>query len=817
MLLRSLRVGWRQLLADPGTTAVVVLGLAVAIACTCLIGQAVADAVLPDPKLPEPDRVVRLEFHANIPGQPDDWYPLAPFVFAQALRSAGAPIGAIARSSADDDGALRVGDRLLHATIVYSEPALVDVFGLRAERGDLREALRRPDALALTRAMAGRLFGSLDPMGRQVSVLGHAMTVVAVMPDPSPRGTFRSEVFASLKSPGGDPGREGLESWTMMAGRVHARLAPGHSAAELGALAQALFDRGPAASTMPPEFSAGGRRVGFVRAVPLAHAALDGAGGAATRGFLCGLVGAGAMVLVLALANVVNLTTVRTLRRQREIAVCKSLGAGTAQLVAQFVVEATLLAAISGALGLLLAWLMAPVAVALLGAPGTQVAFELSPGFVAALVAGVLALGAVGGLVPARVALGVRCAESLAGRPHDEGRAGQRVRRALTALQFAIAIVLCADAGAVLWQNHHVAGLDRGFRTAGLLTIDFPELITVDAANRLRDALAREPAVQATAWSGRTPADHPTGSVAGWTFGDRRVTSRLSMVDPGFFAVYDIPFLAGAPVLTSTPAHPNVPGAGWVGPPRDADDIRPVVIDELAVRAFGFASPQAALGATLRGVGEFGENEPHAHRVVGVVPRLRQEDARNPAQPQVIGLSGGPLRTLTLRGTDMAAMQRAAAAAWPRYFPNELPDLESFEARLARAYADDRRVAALAVAAGTLALLLGGCGVYALAAWSVRRSARQIVIRKLHGAGRADIAAFVARQFLPLLLVAIVVGLPLAGWLAQAWLANFVERSDAAFWSLPLAVLAVVAMTALAALRHTVAAMNLRPAAVLKE
>ena len=107
--------------------------------------------------------------------------------------------------------------------------------------------------------------------------------------------------------------------------------------------------------------------------------------------------------------------------------------------------------------------------------------------------------------------------------------------------------------------------------------------------------------------------------------------------------------------------------------------------------------------------------------------------------------------------------------------------------------------------------------MYALSAWSVRRSARQIVLRKLHGARRADIAAFVARQFAGLLLVAAGVGLPVAGWLAQAWLSNYVERTDAAFWALPLALAVVVAVAALAALRHALAAMRLRPAQVLRD
>ena len=75
----------------------------------------------------------------------------------------------------------------------------------------------------------------------------------------------------------------------------------------------------------------------------------------------------------------------------------------------------------------------------------------------------------------------------------------------------------------------------------------------------------------------------------------------------------------------------------------------------------------------------------------------------------------------------------------------------------------------------------------------------------------------VARELVPLLAVATVVGLPLAGWLAQAWIENFTERSTAAFWALPMALVALVAMTALAAARHAVIAMNIRPTAAPRD
>ena len=111
----------------------------------------------------------------------------------------------------------------------------------------------------------------------------------------------------------------------------------------------------------------------------------------------------------------------------------------------------------------------------------------------------------------------------------------------------------------------------------------------------------------------------------------------------------------------------------------------------------------------------------------------------------------------------------------------------------------------------------GRFAVYALTAHVVRRSAREIVIRKLYGAGPARIARLVAREFAPLLALAAVVGLPLAAWIAHAWLTQFVERTSAAFWALPIALVLLLAMTACAAARHAIVAMTFRPTAALRD
>jgi len=813
-MLKDLRVGWRQLITDPGYAAVNLLGLAAAVACCYLVAQIVFNQVRPDPDIPEPAQVVNLEFRGNRPGAHDDWENQAPFVFGPALRQAGAPVSAITRLI-DATVSARVAARSVPLDLMFADPDAIAVFGLRASAGDLHEALRRPDALALTEDAARRLFPAGDALGQAVSVRGHALTVLALMAR-SPRTVMDhpGDAWTNFDSPVTSADPRLRDDWHSMQGKVVARVAAGHSAAEVGAAAQALFDHGPGAAGVPAEWTANGRKGAFLRAMPLTRQYLEGGGGQTHLLLVLGLGAGAALVLALAAANYINLTSVRTLARAREIAVRKTLGASPWRLTAQFVSESTLAALVAGAAGLLLAWWVAPALGELLNLELAAGLF--SPGRITLLVAAAVALGVATGLYPARIAFVVHCVAALAGRTHDEGAVGRGLRRAMTTLQFVVALVIGAGAGVVLWQNRYLATLPHGIRTAGLLTVDVPDGFsgTSDAVNAaFRSALSHEPGVAALAWSFDVPGRASAVETQSLAQGRSAplVEVNLMRVDKDFFDVYAIPMVAGVP-------RPITSGSAATASDRSAPRAeQAVVLDTQASHALGFASPQAAVGGLVLGGGDFMTLGKDPLRIVAVAENIRLENARQAVRPHVFLLGDKPQPTLTLAGTRMEALQEAIARVWPRYFPDNVANPVTVAQAFDQPYHFERRVAALAAGFSLLALLLSAFGVYALAAYTVRRGTREIVVRKLYGAGPARIAGLMAREFMPLLGAAALVGLPLGGWLAQGWLANFTERSPTVFWALPLVLAGLVAMTALSALRHAMAALHMRPSQVLRE
>jgi putative ABC transport system permease protein len=281
---------------------------------------------------------------------------------------------------------------------------------------------------------------------------------------------------------------------------------------------------------------------------------------------------------------------------------------------------------------------------------------------------------------------------------------------------------------------------------------------------------------------------------AGGTASDLNVYS----VDPAFFDVYGVKPIAGR---LYSPRFDKV-----------NDDDR-VVLNVAAARQLGFASPRAAVGQVVT---FSGGSRPM--QVVGVAPDLRQRSARDGQQPSVF-LLRDRIGGFTVRCSgDVDAVRRAILALWPRYFPNEGLDVVRVATLMSDMfYADDLRLAKLLAASSAIATAIAAFGIYVLAAYSVRRREREIVLRKLYGAGHAAIAKLVAREFAALVGAGAVLGLPFAWVAIQRWLGGFTERAPIGGWTLAAALLVAGVVALVSTLRHALAAVRIRPASALRE
>jgi cell division protein FtsX len=792
MKLSDFRIGWRLLLQERAYSAVSILGLAVAFAACFLLLGFVQYCMSYNSHVQQAERVYAVKQRINVFPRPE-WGVYA----GLPLRDAALATGMVEEATIfkELNVQLRVDQQRYKAELSVADPAAVRVLGLRALQGDLQAALARPDGLALTRETARKLFGVQSSLGKQVKLNGETLQVLAVLPDAPTNSTMPYEALIGTASSAW-PDRTDYSTSLRRRGSIYLRLKPGADANQLAQRLQAFVNNHPNEVSIrngPLGQNLNGRNVTDIALAALPDVYFDSDLAAARYGARYGqrttvlaLAAVALLILLLAAANYVNLATVRALRRQREIAMRKLLGASPSRLVALFLAESSLVALLATTLGLALAWLCLP-------AFGTLVDRKLDGLLSLTNCAAALALGLLTGLCagayPASVALRVRAAAALAGRGDGETAAGLWLRRVLTVLQFATAMALAGATVAITWQADYASHADRGFNPDGLMVLDLPMDSRKPAAADFLAALARLPDVQGVnAMSEAVGRDDMMMTGVARTRDGQSVRMELRTVSPEFFSVYGL-----------KPLHGRL-----FDKAQDAADARVMVLNAAGALALGFANPQDA-------VGQYSGEQ----LIIGIAPDVRYQNLRQRSQPLAYTPRGGEVASLRA-SVDVATMRQAMLPLWQRYFPDADLELRTAASMFGLAYEQDVRLARMLGASSLIAVALAACGIYVLSAYSVQRSRKEIVLRKLHGAGRGAIARLVGREFAALIAAGALLGLPLATLAIQRYLAGYVEQAPMGAWPL-LAALTLAGLVALAATaRHTRAALRISPALALR-
>jgi putative ABC transport system permease protein len=797
MNLRDFRIGWRLLVQQPAYSIVVTGGLAIGFAACFLLFGFVAFCLNYDSSVPDNGRLMTVKQRINVFPRPEwgtfGYLPLRDIALASGMVEQASIVRQI-------DKPLRAAGTLHAVDLRVVDPAFGPLFGVAALEGDLHAALTQPDGLALTATAAHKLFGAAPALGQRVTVDDAVLQVRALLPDPAANTSQGYEALIGNKSSAWPERDTAFTNWAR--GTVYMKLKPGAPVDALTALLQDATEKSPMNQRVKASGlgrALNGRNVSDIKLLPLRDAYFDedllnsrAAQSHGRRATVFGMAAGGLLILLLAAINYINLATVRTLRRQREIGLRKLLGASAARLVRQFVSEAVLTAVLATIAGLLLAWLLLPVFSDLVN---RRLDGMFTPQRCAMALAFGVVTGVCAGAYPAWIALHALPGASLAGRGNSENAAGLWVRRVLTVLQFSSAMALSATALAVSWQTWYASHASPGFDTANLLVLELP-----DGAEGLAPAAAfveqlrRVPGVREVAAISEAVGRDGRKLVNVVRSRDgREISMEAKYVSPNWFEVHRVRALYGQ---LFNPAHD----------PNDTKNLGGVVLNQAAALALGYATPQEAVGATL----------PGGLLVNGIAPDIRFQGLRQPTKAIIYGIR--PVSVLSIR-TDghLDDAYTRIEPVWRRSFPNDIMEIATQEAVLAEGYATDARLTRILASTSVVAIALAAFGIYVLSAYSVQRSRREIVMRKLHGARRVDIALMMGREFSSLVGAGALIGLPLAAVAIERYLASYTNRAPIGMWTLAAALAMAALVALLATTRHTLTALRMSPAMALRD
>ena len=747
-LAADLRYATRVLRQSPLVTTVAVLCIALGSGAVTTIFSVMNALILqPLSGTAAAERLVRLERKApNESNGVSASYPLYEYLDSRARSLAGL--------AAWGKGSFTIGRPGAAGTTVYGNFVTENFFavlGVRPTRGRLIVAGEVAPVVVVSEGFWRTTLGADSAIvGSDILVNGRRFTLVGVAPaafrgvdDPIKTDVWTPLSSRQLLDPASGPLANPSQFWLRLAGRLAPNATPEIAHREVSALTATFDAEGTEAAWL--------RKYTDLRLSPLTGLPPD-----ATKplgGFLGILLGAAALVLVIASINVGAMLSARAIARRREIAVRAALGAAGRRLVRQLLTEVLLLFSLGAAGGMALAWVgtktleQVPIP--------SEIAFrlELSPdvrvfGFALAMS---LLTGLIVGLAPVRRATRVDIAVQL-----RDGAVGGSARRgwlgtAFVVGQLATSLVLLVGVGLFLRALQQARRIDPGFDANGVASAQFDaESWGYDESKAraffrdLQERVRKLPGVTAVSYVTILPLTLRSNvdemEVEG--IGDSKVAMHLLQVDAGYFSTLRIPLLAGRDIA----------------PTDNERTPRIAVVNEAFAHRFGLS--QGILGRTIRFRGG-------PITIVGIARDAKLESLAESVPPRVffpIAQLWESKRALLVRADgDSRTLNLAIQSAVRDIDPTApRPGVVPLESAMSIGLMPQRLAAGVTGTLGLIGLVLATVGLYGTIAYSTSRRAREIGIRLALGARSSDVLTMVLREGGRLTAAGIALGLLLA-------------------------------------------------------
>ena len=811
MLANYLKTAVRHLWRNRLYTALNVLGLAIGLSTCWIVYRLVSYEYAFDQQQPDKERIYRvvtkLQNNFMMPSMAG-----VPLPLLNAVRSQVAGVErvmAVREQWSESVYASRPGgkaERFSEVTnVVATDTNYFQLIPYQWLAGDLNRALARPKQVVLSQSRAERYFPGLLPQ----QVLDRTLTyfdtlvvqVAGVVADPVQPISFAGREFLSLVTL--PAVTDNAEQWDNInsADQLYVWLAPNTNPEQIASRINNIAARHSKAAQLK-----NGHREREHRLQPLTdiHFGTEYVDSSrrANKGVLYQLMGLAGFILLLASINYVNLTTAQAPGRAREIGIRKTLGSQRRTIVAQFLGETVFVTGLALALAFVLARLFFTRFGDLLP-DGTDayIDWPLTVGFLAGLV---ILVSLLAGLYPGWLATRFQPVEVLRGQINlipGTGSRGFTLRKGLIVFQFAMAQLFIIGAILLGQQMRYALSKDMGFdRDAVVLTRlpVTPNLETnVQKRYALRAGIAHLPGVAAVSL-GNPPANR---SVSTNEFTLRRgkkeakVTIQFKYVDTNYVSLYKLPLLAGRNL-------------------EPTDTMRDLVINQTTVRALGFARPQEAIGQFLR-TGD------KTYPIVGVVRDFQVSSVRDKIAPVALVAyqrwsNNISIKLASPRPADWQGTLAQVRHVWAGLYPDEPFNYEFYDQTIAAFYKSEQTMTRIINLATGVAILISCLGLFGLATLTAFQRTKEIGVRKVLGASVGSVVTLLSKDFLKLVLIAILIASPLAGYAMNKWLQGFAYKITIEWWVFALAGLLAVGVALLTVSFQAVKAALMNPVKSLR-
>lgn len=653
-------------------------------------------------------------------------------------------------------------DKHIRQAIHYVTPEFFQLFSFPLLTGGSQSALNDPFTVVISRAMQEKYFPDGQALNKTLTMADTLQFVVTgVMENIPSNSHIKADMFISFATYQKLESFSFEEGWGNINMRNYVLLKEGIDEQTFFAKTKNIYmDRvGDMMKSWGTE-----AYVEFepLRDIYLKSEAGNGMGtlGSIERVYM--LSGIAAFVILLACINFINLATARSVYRAKEVGLRKVVGSTRNGLVFQFLSESFVLTALSLFIALALLGVFMPMFNSLL-AKSYNLKALLDANIVVGVFVLMLLITVLAGYYPAIIMSGMKPAAILKGKLQNN-KQGTQLRRSLVVFQFIISIALLTGTFIVINQLNFMQEQSLGFSKDQVLVINGARVNANEpnAFEVFKTEIEKQAFVKAVSYTNALPGTpgwvgqiaYPEGKD-----GDETVSVEYIAVDENYIDALDLSLLVG----------------------RNFDKRRTqelksgLILNETAVKLFGWESPEEALGKKITSPSGTPEGE-----VIGVVKDYHQSGLQRKVRP--ITLDYAPeysyLYAVRYQTRETQQVIEAIGNLWKTKFDgydfNYFFLDESFE----KQYQAEQRLAKVLAMFSILTMIIAAIGLLGLVSFMVVTRTKEIGIRKVLGANVLSITRILSKEFLLLILLANGLAIPIVWYLAKDWLQGFAYRME---------------------------------------
>lgn len=793
MLKNYIKVALRSLGKQKVYSIINVTGLAISITACLLIVLYVKHELSYDTFFPNADRIYKLVLERKYPNH-STFFSVVPHSYAGVLQQdfpevennlhmLGPNQNTVVRYEADGEEPKSFEENFFF----FADTSFFSFFDIPLIKGDKRTALQQPNQLIISQSAAIRYFGNDEPLGKVLKGNFGELKITGVFNDLPANSHIRFEFVGSFDN----TEFRKQQNYISFDSHTYIRLKPGADAELLEAkfpkmvntYAAGQIERELQQSWIDYQKAGNGYRY-FLQ--PLTSIHLDPTNFEFTLTpsgnlkYVRALSFIALMILIIACINFMNLATVRSAERAREVGVRKVMGSQKTQLITQFLTEAFLLSLFGTALAVAAVMLLLPQFNIIVE---KQLHFVLDIQTLCALTGFAMIVGLLAGLYPAFVLSGYDAVTAMKLK-FMSNSSGAWLRNGLVVVQFTISIILIVSTLVVSNQIDFIQRKDLGFDKEQVLMIERAGVL----ANRTEtflEELKEMPEVKAAALTSARVGNRddffgqmfqPEGS-------HEILTVKSMIIDDNF-----------AQIIGFELAHGRFFN-------KASNDSLNVILNETAVKTIGLQDP---IGRRISNTDLF-RNDPERQKerlftVVGVVKDFHFQSLRDEVTPLVVfskevfgEQAGAPFLAVRLKPENYTQAIEKIENHWKKFAPERIFRYQFLEDNLNHNYIEEQRSGRLFTIFSGLAIVIACVGLFGLSAYTANLRTKEIGIRKVLGATILQAVVLLSKDFTRLILIAFAVSVPLAWWMMNRWLSNFAYHISLNAW--PFVIAGALAIT----------------------